>query len=352
MGIHVSLAVCVQRVSDATWRDIYEKARRVASEWSPRPLSPGWRQIGTIRVPQYGLEIETKEGLEIVGDAETLLTAQRFVFPARLEPLVWPDEENPKVPLDEDVLLAVGRWSTAETSWRVGWRDLFGARTQGLPYHTLIVALGLLVEHSLPGSAVVFGDISVQTGERARRGVASILGEELGLPVIVEPERLRRRLAVSMRGGKLEEACRLLGPWEQGSEGTFGVLLALLAGASCAGVREDFADAVLSCRDPECLSIGTRQLLREIVEVIRSNTVRWRIHEQIRQLGGARAREELARLTLAGGMCLTSMAWDAIEVANPDELAFLYTAVSMDIQHPEVHQMMRALVENRVMRRV
>ena len=54
---------------------------------------------------------------------------------------------------------------------------LFGAKTQGFPYHALIVALGMLVEHALPGTAVVYGQISASDCEQAQRGVASILDE-------------------------------------------------------------------------------------------------------------------------------------------------------------------------------
>jgi hypothetical protein len=84
MGVRVHLAVVVDRVSDAAWHGIYEKARRVARHWTPRPLSIAWRQIGAVRVAQYVLDIEAADGLHLVGDAETLTTAESFVFPARL----------------------------------------------------------------------------------------------------------------------------------------------------------------------------------------------------------------------------------------------------------------------------
>lgn len=76
MGIDVDLAVIEERISEATWREIYEKARRVAKQWAPRPLALGWRQIGAVRVVPYTLDIETAEGLHIVGDADTLTAAE------------------------------------------------------------------------------------------------------------------------------------------------------------------------------------------------------------------------------------------------------------------------------------
>jgi hypothetical protein len=61
MGVRVHLAVVVDRVFDAAWHGIYEKARRVARHWTPRPLSIAWRQIGAERVAQYVLDIEAAD---------------------------------------------------------------------------------------------------------------------------------------------------------------------------------------------------------------------------------------------------------------------------------------------------
>ena len=84
MGIHVYLAVAADRVSDAAWREIYEKARCVAYRWAPRPLGLAWRHIGDVRVAQYTPHLDTIEGLHIVGDADSLRTGESFVFPATL----------------------------------------------------------------------------------------------------------------------------------------------------------------------------------------------------------------------------------------------------------------------------
>jgi hypothetical protein len=84
MGISVHLAVVADRVSDAAWCELYEKARRVALHWRPRPLSSGWRNIGAVRIAQYTLQFETTAGLHFVGDAESLTTAESHLFPVTL----------------------------------------------------------------------------------------------------------------------------------------------------------------------------------------------------------------------------------------------------------------------------
>jgi hypothetical protein len=45
------------------------------------------------------------------------------------------------------------------------------------------------------------------------------------------------------------------------------------------------------------------------------------------------------------------MAWDAIEAADLDKLAFLYGAICIDTSRWEVHHAVRAVLENRSLRR-
>ena len=108
MGIHVHFAVATDRVSDAAWREIYEKARHVASLWAPRPLGIAWRNIGVVRVAQYTPHLETTEGLHIVGDMESLRTGESFVFPATLaHACVVRAVKRSPAPSHDDALVAV-----------------------------------------------------------------------------------------------------------------------------------------------------------------------------------------------------------------------------------------------------
>jgi hypothetical protein len=351
VGIHVHLAVATERVSPAAWQEIYDKAHRVANQWTPRPLSLAWRYIGAVQIAQYGLDFETPEGLHLVGDAETLTTGESFRFPARLD-RVTPRRKRKGLlaTSDDDVLVAVARYVSTGAE-RVTWRDLLGAKTQGLPYHTLMVALGLLVESSLPGVAVVYGEISTRDCEQARRGLATILGEELELPVVADAERLRQRLAASLNADELDRAIRVLGPPDPHEEALYGDLLGLLRRSPGARVRHDLEHVVRSCPDPARLDTETRQLLHQLLAVIRSTRARAELRERIEQWGPARTREALARRTQQVSMTLTSRAWDAIEVADLDELAFLYTALCIATTQWEVHHAVRAIVENRALRR-
>lgn len=351
MGVHVHLAVVADRVSDAVWHRIYEKARRVAKQWTPRPLATAWRQMGAVRVVQYALEIETTEGLHLVGDAETLTTGESFVFPATLVRRAKPQglDSSPSAAHD-DVLVAVASQLDPDAACTPALCNLLGAKTQGLPYHVLLVALGLLVENALPGTAMVYGDISLRDGEQARSCVASILGEELELPVVVDVARLRRRLAAAMDAGTVDEAVRRLSPPDPCRQAIFADLLGRWRSRPDARVRHELEHIVPSCRDPNHLAPGTRRLLCTILDAIHSNIVRWELRQRIEQWGTVRTREVLARATWERGVRLTSIAWDTIEAADLDEIAFVLGALCLDTTRWEVHHAVRGVLENRALR--
>jgi hypothetical protein len=357
MGIHVNLAVFADRVSDDVWQAIYEKARRVAKQWTPRPLATAWRHIGEVQVAQYTLEIETSEGLHLVGDAETLTTAESFVFPARLDRRGLPRasrDSSPSVQATSqgDVLSAVAGLLAGNAVYPVGLCGLLGPKTQGLPYHVLLVALGLLVENSLPGTAVVYGELSLRDGEQARRGLASILGEEFKSPVVMDVERMRRRLVGTMEASALDEALRTLGPPAPYQEAMFGDLLGRLRSRPDARVRHELEHVVPTCRDPNYLEPGTRQLLRAVLDVARSAVIRGELRHRTEQWGTVQTREALARMTQERGVRLTSMAWDAIEAADLDELAFLHGVLCVNTMRWEIHHAVRAVLENPALRRL
>jgi hypothetical protein len=357
MGIHVELAVFADRISDDVWQAIYEKARRVATQWTPRPLGTAWRHIGVVRVAQYTLEIETSDGLHLAGDAESLTTADSFVFPARLDRRELPRGSRgsrfaAQAISQGDVLSAVARRLDGTPVHPAGLCNLLGPKTQGLPYHVLLVALGLLVENALPNTAVVYGELSPRDGEQARRGLASILGEEFELPVVMDVERMRRRLVGTMEAGALDEALHRLGPPDPYQEAMFGDLLARLRSRPDARVRRELEHVVPTCRDPNHLQPGTQQLLRAILDMARSAVIRGELRPRIEQWGAAKTREVLACMTQDRDVRLTSMAWDAIEAADLDELAFLIGVLCVGPRDLGIHHAVRAVLENPALRRL
>jgi len=324
MGVRVHLAVVADRVDDAAWRSIYADARRVAAAWTPQPIAAAWRRIGAEKVVQYTTDVERPDGLHIVGDAVSLTTAERFVFPSTLVPAF--SRDRAQSPGDGDVLVAVAR-SRRGVPTGLGWWELFGDKTQGLPYHTLVVALGLLVEHRLPATAVVYGDLSTRDAETARRRLAELLGERVELPVVADPARLRGRLAAEIDGDELDVAVRGLAPVHALAESIAADLLGVMRSTSVES-----------------------QVRHELVRSIRAQVHATELQERISQWEPVRAREAIARATSSCELRLTAAAWDAIETADLAELAFMLAAARAHTGGWELHHALRALLENPTLR--
>jgi hypothetical protein len=89
-----------------------------------------------------------------------------------------------------------------------------------------------------------------------------------------------------------------------------------------------------------------------LLEAIRSNVVRAELHQRIEAWGAAWAHEALAHVTQERGLRLTSNAWDAIEAADLDELAFLHGVLCVNTMRWEIHHAVRAVLENPALRRL
>jgi hypothetical protein len=347
MGVYVHLGVVASRVDEASWSAIYADARRVAERWTPRPLGIQWRRIGAEEFGQYTTDIERPEGLHIVGDAASLTTAESFEFPKSLTPRFFHDPPRESKP--GDILVAVASYFAGRRSGP-DWRELFGNKTQGRPYHEFVVALGLLVEHRLPSTALVYGDLSIDDGETARRRLTEILGESFELPVVTDPARLRARLAVALEGDELEEAVRSLEASSSFGDALASDLLgAMLSGSTTSQVHHDLEHVAPTCDSPARLHEPTRQFLAELLTRIREYVQSTELREQLAQRDRVQVHEEIAR-SLSRRFRLTSTAWDAIESADVDDLAFTLAAVRAYTDAWEIHYALRALLENRSLR--
>lgn len=348
MGVRVYLALVAPRVDDAAWSAIYADARRVAERWTPRPLAAQWRRVGAEKVVQYSTDVEHLDGFHIVGDAVSKTTAESFVFPSTLGSDFGPPRQR-SCP-DGDILVDIARYHEGVPA-TLPWRELFGNKTQGFPYHTLVVALGLLVEHRLPSTALLYGDLSSTDGETARGRLGEILEEEFELPVVADPARLRARLAAELEGEVLERAARDFAPTHWLGEGLAADLLgAMLDGASTSRVHHDLEHVARSCQSPARLHESTRQFLGAVLGNIRGYVQSAELREQLAQRDAVDVHEEIARSLSRRGLPLTAEAWDAIEIADADDLAFALAVARVDAREFAIHHALRALLENRTLR--
>lgn len=200
----------------------------------------------------------------------------------------------------------------------------------------------------------MYGDVSTDDGEEARQALARVLEEEVALPVVMDEDRLRRRLSVAMDGAALDEAVGELLPEDLQMDPHRRAVLADLLGTHHdrpgARTRHELEHVVVSCPDPSLLSVDTRRMLDELVASIRSCISRYEMRHRVKQWGAARTLEEIANRTL-GCMRLTSRTWDALEAADLDDLTFVYTAICMDNHEWHLHHAIRAVIENPGMRK-
>lgn len=204
--------------------------------------------------------------------------------------------------------------ATPRVAWsRSGWQrelpgNLFRVNTTRYPYQGLAIALGLLVEHALPGRAVVYGDFSPHDGEQAKRAIAAILGDVVDLPVVTDVHRLRQRLAPAFRGRLLEKAVETLGPPDPREEGIDRRWREFKRTAPGERVLYELEHDVRACRDPYCLALGTRQVLRKVIESIHEVAAHDAFRERIARWDAQRTREEIAHAAPRNLRWFTSMA--------------------------------------------
>lgn len=72
--------------------------------------------------------------------------------------------------------------------------SLWGAKTQGKPYHTYLLAIACLIESRLGAKAFVYGDITRGQCRRAVRMANEHLGNKIDMPSQCDPDRFAKRI--------------------------------------------------------------------------------------------------------------------------------------------------------------
>ena len=152
MGISLYLDVAPERIDPRRWARVFEESVTLLERWPVRPICLAYRTVAGVRTPQYSLDWRTEHGWKVEGDAESLLTGETFQFPRKLQRSFGPPTDRSA----EDIVVALARSCSASAGISAGL-PVFGAKTQGRPYHELIAAVGTLVENCFPGAAVVYG---------------------------------------------------------------------------------------------------------------------------------------------------------------------------------------------------
>ena len=242
MGVHVILEVESAGIDTESWASAFDESAAMLEAWPTRLLGWGTRDIDGVRMPMYSRSIRddadpSRARLSLVGDRESLRCAESFSLPRAFGPGAGSSLRSAP-----DILVL------AAEDYGVGRRlvRIFGEKTQGLPYHSAVMALGMLFEERFPRSAVLRGDIDREDADVARRMAAPILGRQLPLPVCVDAPRLIGRLRESLTGGALDEAIEHLFRGE-----AHELLEARLRALTCADRARWWRDALARSEEPD-----------------------------------------------------------------------------------------------------
>ena len=199
MGIFINLSISTS-VTEDEWADVYKETLRLVdalplAEERTLPI----RGIQTTclaktkeREEQYGWNDEkTRTGWAADGDYVTLRGAERYYLP---RDLVTDESFDPDAP---DAML-----SRVPAYLDYDWNDsrfqqyyrLWGAKTQGEPYHIYLLSVACLIVSRLGPKAYVYGDITKGQCRRAVELANEHLDEKIDIPDQCYPQKLLQRV--------------------------------------------------------------------------------------------------------------------------------------------------------------
>lgn len=199
MGIFIHLSVS-QSVTKDEWASVYKETLRLvnALPFAERREVPV-RGIKTIclvptkeREERYGWHNEkVRTGWFADGDYEYLCSAEEYFLP---RDLVTDDSYDPDAPdAMFSILPSYLDYDWDDPRFQRSY-DLWGAKTQGEPYHMYLLAVACLIESRLGSKACVYGDITRGQCRKAVELANKYLDKKIDLPVRCDPERLLERI--------------------------------------------------------------------------------------------------------------------------------------------------------------
>ncbi len=347
MGVCIHTIVDSKSISRSDWQRVYDETVTVLRRWPDPPIRPRYREIAGIELVVYSRDVVAPDGWHICGDANSRLTAESIELPRVL------GVDSPRNPPSDIVLRALAAQQPPYD--RQGLRWLLDNKTQNKPFHSLVLAIAMLLEHRLPHAALMGGDFTPEQAQEARARLEAILGEGIPLPLAADLPRLRARLQPHLRGAALHEAIQDLS-----YQGTLGaVFISVLSGSFGSKPHQEIEEAV-SCTDVSALDELTRDAFELLVGQSKAlfggsatgdPEDRTAFPVELRALDRQGLLEVIASGTKSTGLRLTEMAWDDIQRASPAELQLLAMLASHSTSGLIAHQLRRAVFESAAIRR-
>jgi len=209
MGIYIYLDAGLENIEEDDWQSAYKESIHILQAF-PCPL---WRltakEIRGVKRYEYTHEIIKHEGTEnedwsVSGDFKTRRHAETFALGRQrnknassfeLKNKLNPETPAKKADAKDIIWMDVpGKECRAESRFAGGGIGLFGAKTQGEPYHFAILAVGILMESRFPGRSYVYGDISEWEAGEIVPWLNAILKKPVEKPIVFRARDLWERL--------------------------------------------------------------------------------------------------------------------------------------------------------------
>ncbi len=347
MGVSIHCIVDPSSISRSTWQRVYDETVTVLHNWPDPPIRPRYREIAGIELVVYSLDVVAPDGWHIIGDANSRLTAESIELPRVL------GVDDPRDPSTDIVLRVLATQSPPYDDAGLHW--LLGNKTQNKPFHSLVLAIAMLIEHRLPHAALVGGDFTPEQAEEAQTHLEAILGEPIPLPLAADLPRLRARLQPHLKNPALYEAVQTLS--YRGTDAA--IFISLLTGAFGSRPHQEIEEAV-SCTDVSTLdelTLASFELLMAQSKSLFGHPAPDGAPEhaafpaEVLELDPRALLQVIACGTRDTHLRLTEMAWDDIQRSSLRELHLL----AMLATHPTsvliAHQLRRAIFESTAIRR-
>lgn len=199
MGIFIYLSIS-ESVTKDEWASVYGETLRLVEAFPlAERMEVSIRGIKTIclvptkeREERYGWHDEkVQTGWFADGDYESFCTAEAYFLPKNL---VTDEEYDPDAP---DAMFRVLP-SYLDYDWKDSrfsrCYELWGAKTQGEPYHMYLLAIACLIESRLGSKAFVYGDITKGQCCMAVKMANLYLENKIDIPASCNPERFLARI--------------------------------------------------------------------------------------------------------------------------------------------------------------
>lgn len=198
MGIHINVLVS-KAVTKKEWEEVYKESLALAKSL---PLA----EIKTVNIAGTGILADCLVGVEehempylcgygsnmgwqASGDLYTLHTCETYFMPRDLITDEAYDQDA-----GDPLIYTMAEYLGKEVNGTKPYL-IFGAKTQGEPYHNMLLSVACLVEDRLRSKALVFGDITKGQCEAAVRQANKYLDKPISVPDQCEIGRLWERVS-------------------------------------------------------------------------------------------------------------------------------------------------------------